>query len=431
MDLFHAKTKVLLLRITCLFLLYLMLTSSFSAQVCNGTIGLVSQAQVDAFNCTEVTGDFFINGSSSIINGDPITDLSGLSELTKVGGDFQIAFIDAVNLDGLANLESVGGTFSIIVNPNLNDITGLYHLASINGQLGFYQNPSLVSLDGLSSLTVVNSDVIIDNNSSLVNLNGLSSLMAVGGNLIIFGNSNLSDCCGIAQLLEGPGAVTGNIFISNNASGCDSNEEAVEDCDLCIEVIVNELIAYINSLDVSLSIKKAINSRLDLAATKFCIGYPTSIVIASMDYVANYVQYQSGIEIPVSNANYIIGQVNMLIDALNNGIVACCAPSVPRSVGSGQATLAGPLQLYADPNPFHGQLSIRFYMPQAGRAALRIFNLNGQQVAALYTGYLNPGYQAYHWNGADNKGQQLRSGIYLVRLQTESGVLTQKVSLAW
>ncbi|MCB0563559.1 MAG: T9SS type A sorting domain-containing protein [Phaeodactylibacter sp.] len=58
-----------------------------------------------------------------------------------------------------------------------------------------------------------------------------------------------------------------------------------------------------------------------------------------------------------------------------------------------------------------------------------MFNLNGQRVAALHSGYLDAGYQDFRWNGADGSGQQLSSGIYLVRLQTEAGMLTKKVSL--
>ena len=58
-----------------------------------------------------------------------------------------------------------------------------------------------------------------------------------------------------------------------------------------------------------------------------------------------------------------------------------------------------------------------------------MFNLNGQRVAALHSGYLDAGYQDFSWNSTDDGGQQLSSGLYLIRLQTEEGVQAKKVSL--
>lgn len=48
-------------------------------QVCEGDFALLSQADVDAFDCTEVT-------SNLLISGDDITDLGSLSSLTAIGG---------------------------------------------------------------------------------------------------------------------------------------------------------------------------------------------------------------------------------------------------------------------------------------------------------------------------------------------------------
>lgn len=90
----------------------------------------------------------------------------------------------------------------------------------------------------------------------------------------------------------------------------------------------------------------------------------------------------------------------------------------------------GAYRLQAMPNPFREEVAVRFSLPRAGAATLEVFNLDGQRVAALHSGYLEAGRQDFRWNGADGSGQQLSSGIYLVRLQTEDGTLTQKVSLA-
>ncbi|MCO6487495.1 MAG: T9SS type A sorting domain-containing protein, partial [Phaeodactylibacter sp.] len=131
--------------------------------------------------------------------------------------------------------------------------------------------------------------------------------------------------------------------------------------------------------------------------------------------------------IPAADAGYIINQANALIGALNGGIVVCCPAPPPQSPDPSTAQQEGRLEAY--PNPFRDELSIRFYLPQTGPATLEVFNLSGQRVAALHAGYLDAGYQDFRWNGADGSGQQLSAGIYLVRLQTEDGMLTKKVSL--
>ncbi|MCB0582526.1 MAG: T9SS type A sorting domain-containing protein, partial [Phaeodactylibacter sp.] len=203
------------------------------------------------------------------------------------------------------------------------------------------------------------------------------------------------------------------------------------DPEVCINTAVDGLNAYVNGLSISSSIKRAITRRLGLAASKFCSGYSTGSVISSLDYVVSYVQYQSGSGIPVDAADYILAQVNGLIGALNAGVVVCCpVPAfMPANPGPAAGQAEAALQLDANPNPFREEVTIRFYLPEAGPAALEAFNLNGQRVTTLHSGYLDAGFQRFSWNGSGEGGQRLSGGVYLIRLQAESGTLTQKVSL--
>ncbi|MCB9291577.1 MAG: thrombospondin type 3 repeat-containing protein [Lewinellaceae bacterium] len=199
--------------------------------------------------------------------------------------------------------------------------------------------------------------------------------------------------------------------------------------DICINLVVDGLKAYVDGLSISSSKKRAINRRLDLAVTKFCDYNFVTSVVADLEYVVSYVSYQSGSGIPAANADYIIAQVNALIYGLNNGSVVCCTPPPTRPANPGQVTPTDALRLQANPNPFREEVYIRLYLPEAGPTTLEVFNLNGQQVAALHSGYLDAGYQDFRWKGADNGSRQLSSGIYLVRLQTKEGTRTTKVSL--
>ncbi|MCB0841583.1 MAG: hypothetical protein KDD99_33180, partial [Bacteroidetes bacterium] len=143
-------------------ILSLLLTVSFSlsAQVYSGNIYLNSQADVDAFSYTEVTGFLAIIGTD-------INHLDGLSSLTSIGGDLIIYENPSLtNINGLSALTSVGKTLEIVGNASLLNIDGLSSLVSVGAELPaiyganfallIISNPLLTDLDGLSSLSALN-----------------------------------------------------------------------------------------------------------------------------------------------------------------------------------------------------------------------------------------------------------------------------------
>jgi hypothetical protein len=84
------------------------------------------------------------------------------------------------------------------------------------------------------------------------------------------------------------------------------------------------------------------------------------------------------------------------------------------------------------PNPFAGSTDLRFNLsPRASAGAVRltVVDVAGRQVRTLVDGRLSAGTQLQRWNGADDLGRALPSGIYFSRLQTDEGVRTQKVIL--
>ena len=81
------------------------------------------------------------------------------------------------------------------------------------------------------------------------------------------------------------------------------------------------------------------------------------------------------------------------------------------------------------PNPFNSQTVIPYFLLQPGLARLEIFALTGQRVAVLIQGQQQSGYHRVHWDGQDDAGRPLASGIYLYRLITSEDVLTRKLTL--
>ncbi|MBX2870948.1 MAG: HYR domain-containing protein, partial [Saprospiraceae bacterium] len=85
--------------------------------------------------------------------------------------------------------------------------------------------------------------------------------------------------------------------------------------------------------------------------------------------------------------------------------------------------------LSAFPNPFQSKLNISFFLPEAGRASLAVFDLQGRLVRQLEDGMLDYGEHTKQWDGAHLSGSKLPSGIYFIQLRLEDRVMNQKVLL--
>lgn len=81
------------------------------------------------------------------------------------------------------------------------------------------------------------------------------------------------------------------------------------------------------------------------------------------------------------------------------------------------------------PNPFNPETTITFDMPKTAIANLSVYNVKGQLVKTLHNGVANYGRNSVVWNGTDNNGSQISSGIYFYRLSTDGKVETRKMML--
>ncbi|MCI0330862.1 MAG: T9SS type A sorting domain-containing protein [candidate division Zixibacteria bacterium] len=79
------------------------------------------------------------------------------------------------------------------------------------------------------------------------------------------------------------------------------------------------------------------------------------------------------------------------------------------------------------PNPFNANTRIVFALPEAGRATLEAFNLLGQKVGTLVDEYLSAGTKIVSWNGRDNRGAPVPSGVYFYQLRAGGFKETKKM----
>ncbi|MCI0693191.1 T9SS type A sorting domain-containing protein [candidate division KSB1 bacterium] len=81
------------------------------------------------------------------------------------------------------------------------------------------------------------------------------------------------------------------------------------------------------------------------------------------------------------------------------------------------------------PNPFNPETEIRFQLPQASHVVLKIFNTLGEEIRTLADEQREAGYHRVRWNGKDENGNAVASGVYLYQLRTGSYSEVRKMSL--
>jgi len=98
------------------------------------------------------------------------------------------------------------------------------------------------------------------------------------------------------------------------------------------------------------------------------------------------------------------------------------------SHGGLPAAAAG--RLYpAAPNPFNPQTTIRYELVRDAFAELKIYDIHGRCVRTLVDAHLAAGAYRVTWDGRDERGRRLASGVYLVQLRGTDYVDTQRVAI--
>jgi hypothetical protein len=81
------------------------------------------------------------------------------------------------------------------------------------------------------------------------------------------------------------------------------------------------------------------------------------------------------------------------------------------------------------PNPFNPTTSVRFDMKEKGLVTIRIYNVAGQLVRTLMSGAQDVGAHAVAWDGRNDRGADVGSGIYFYKMETKGFSDTKKMVL--
>lgn len=82
------------------------------------------------------------------------------------------------------------------------------------------------------------------------------------------------------------------------------------------------------------------------------------------------------------------------------------------------------------PNPFNPITWINFALPRAMDATVNVFNSRGQLIRTLSSGMMSAGFHQLSWDGRNNSGTKVTSGVYFYQLKTENFTQVKKMILA-
>ncbi|MEA3287281.1 MAG: FlgD immunoglobulin-like domain containing protein, partial [Candidatus Marinimicrobia bacterium] len=83
----------------------------------------------------------------------------------------------------------------------------------------------------------------------------------------------------------------------------------------------------------------------------------------------------------------------------------------------------------AFPNPFNPSVTVRYELPKVSDVSITIYDMFGRNIWNLNESFKPAGYYSLQWNGDNNEGNQVSSGVYLISFSTPEFKAVQKAIL--
>jgi hypothetical protein len=112
----------------------------------------------------------------------------------------------------------------------------------------------------------------------------------------------------------------------------------------------------------------------------------------------------------------LAGDMNPANNQMRDSVIVVAVPVGISAVNGGPLPVKFAINP-GQPNPFLGRTVVRYALPKACDVALRVFNATGAVVRTLYAPGARPGYYEFVWDGRDNRGRAVGSGLYFCWLQ--------------
>ena len=134
------------------------------------------------------------------------------------------------------------------------------------------------------------------------------------------------------------------------------------------------------------------------------------------------------------------GDLALLLGKVPNNTVVTLVMSAHTTLGAGNLPVQGTMQVkikggasavsaFASPNPFNPATSVMYSLQKGGDVSVRVYSLDGRLVKTLMEGPATAGTHEVLWDGRDNGGNSVRSGVYFVKTSSGGESAVFKVSL--
>jgi Zn-dependent metalloprotease len=154
----------------------------------------------------------------------------------------------------------------------------------------------------------------------------------------------------------------------------------------------------------------------------------TGTLIALSNYYINkitdlyYINPVTGEHSPIGSTEY--KGVNGIVYSTGFG----SEPVHGDSTGSGNEPIPDKCILYQNyPNPFNSRTTIRYFLAADGEVILRIYNLAGEEVRTLVNKKQAAGFKTTNWDGRNENGMRVSSGLYILTYLSENDLLSRKL----
>jgi subtilisin-like proprotein convertase family protein len=118
--------------------------------------------------------------------------------------------------------------------------------------------------------------------------------------------------------------------------------------------------------------------------------------------------------------------------AADVGVLNTWCVRVVGGVGTGVADMEVPRTYVlggVSPNPFNPMTTVTYATPTSGHVALAVYNVAGQLVKTLVDGAETPGWHTVTWDGRDDRGGSVASGVYFARMMADGFTGSTKMVL--
>ncbi|MEJ2545839.1 MAG: FlgD immunoglobulin-like domain containing protein, partial [Calditrichaceae bacterium] len=100
----------------------------------------------------------------------------------------------------------------------------------------------------------------------------------------------------------------------------------------------------------------------------------------------------------------------------------------PNAIGENNRIIPKSFEVYpAYPNPFNMSTTIKFQLNTSKQIKILIYDINGRLVNTILNSNLMPGSYKVNWNGKDNKGKDISSGVYYAVVKASDFISTLKL----